>query len=108
MAVGRQASPEAEAENGSKTEEQVSTPGSSTRRRGRNRILSFDSDKEEKEFFNKHVTARPEMEERSFQLEEVRLNLKRKKNLDWKSVYADTKKTRQKGFALKKSTLPLK
>lgn len=46
--VGRQASPESEAEKGSRTEEQVSTPGFSTRRRGRKRLLSFDSAEEEK------------------------------------------------------------
>ena len=79
MAVGRQASPEIEAENGSRTEELVSTPGSSTRRRGRKRHLSFDSDEEEKAFLNKHVTARLEMEKRRAQLEEDRLNLERKK-----------------------------
>ena len=108
MAVGRQASPEAEAENCSRTEEQESTPESSTRRRGRKRIFSFDSDQEEKGFLTKHVTARREMEERRVQLEEDQLHLERKKSLDWKNVYAETKKKSQKDFAMKKSAFPLK
>ena len=79
MAVGRQVSPQAEAEIGSRTEQQESTPGSSTRRRGRKRSWSFDSDEEEKEFLNRRVTARREMEERGVQLEEDGLNLEQKK-----------------------------